>query len=149
MYPYQGVNQPNRFFPVCRDLPERLIKAMTGEQNARRYYQQLMSMAPSEEDKAVIAQIYDDEGKHFENFNTLYKNITGQQPALPPPEVPNIPTYLQGVEKAIFDETDAYEFYRDTYMCTINPIAKEIFFEAFTDENEHAIRLTYLYSKNK
>lgn len=143
-----NMNMGNSYFPACSDLPERLIKAMTGEQDARLYYQKLMTMAPTTDEKNVINKIYEDEKKHYNNFSRLYTELTGRQPSLPSPQSPNIPSYVEGLKKAIFDETDAYEFYRDTFMCTTNPTAKEIFFEALTDENEHAMRLNYLYSTN-
>jgi len=57
--------------------------------------------------------------------------------------------YIEGIEQAILDELEAYEFYRDIYLSSNNPIVKEIFFEAFTDENEHAAYLNYLYTRNK
>lgn len=149
MYINQNMFMPNAYFPVCHDLPQKLLKAMQGERDARLYYQQLLNMTPSDEDREIISHFFEDEGKHYANFSRLYMQLTGRQPVLPPPQAPHIPSYIEGVKQSIFDETDAYEFYRDTYLCTNNPIAKEIFFEAMTDENEHAIRLNYLYTKNK
>lgn len=146
---YDFFRAPQSYIPMCTDLPQRLLKALKGEQDARAFYGSLAAMAQDEMDKRVISQIANDEKKHFNNFARLYMDLTGRRPNLPPPEKPNIPNYLAGIEKAIFDETDAYEFYRDTILCTNNPIAKQIFFEAMTDENEHAVRLNFLYSKNK
>ena len=131
------------------DLEQRLLKALKGEQDAIKYYEKLITMAASEEDKNIISKIYKDEGDHFNNFRKFYIQLTSRKPMLPPPEAPNIPNYIEGIKKAIMDETDTYGFYKDTYLCTNNPIAKEIFLDAFTDENEHAIRFNYLFTKNK
>lgn len=147
--PYQDMRVSNAFFPNCTDLPKRLMKAMKGEADARVFYLQLISMLPAPEDKDIVAKIAQDEKKHHENFRRLYVRLAGHEPMLPPTEKANIPTYIEGIMKAIMDETEAYEFYRDTFMCTTNPAAKEIFLEAMTDENEHAIRLNYLFTKNK
>jgi len=133
---------------VDDNLPQDLIKAMKGELEARRYYEQLIGLAP-EEDKKIIAKIMNDERKHFNNFRKLYIQLTGREPVIPPLTPPRIPNYVEGIKGAIMDETDAYEFYRDIYLSTGSPQVRSIFFEAFTDENEHAVRLNYLYTKNK
>lgn len=137
------------YITMCNDLEQRLIEALKGEQDARKFYQKLITMATDQEDKNIISKIYNDEGEHFNNFRRLYNKLTGRNPMLPAPETPNIPNYLAGIRKAIMDETDTYAFYKDTYLCSNNPIAKEIFFDAFTDENEHAVRFNYLFTKNK
>lgn len=137
------------YLTVNQDLSQKLIKAMTGEQNARRYYETLTTMTRSEEDKRLISKFIQDEKKHFNNFYRLYIAFTGHQPMLPPVKQPKIPSYIEGIKQSIMDETDTYEFYRDVYLSSFNPMVRQNFFEAFTDENEHAIRLNYLYTKNK
>lgn len=139
----------NEYIAICNDLERRLIEALKGEQDAQEFYKRLLTMAKDSEDKNIISKIYGDEGEHFNNFSKLYKQITGRNPMLPPPQKPNIHDYLTGIRKAIMDETDTYAFYKDTFMCTNNAAAKEIFLDAFTDENEHAIRFNYLFTKNK
>lgn len=146
---YDYYRAPQEYIPVCVDLPQRLLKALKGEQDAILFYQALMTMTDGQVDKEVITEIISDEKKHFSNYSSLYTAITGRRPPLPKPEKPNIPSYLDGIEKAIFDETDAYDFYKDTFLCTNNQIAKQLFLDAFTDENNHAMRLNFLYSKNK
>lgn len=143
------MRMPDGYIASCSDLKERLLKALKGEQDARRFYSELVKLAKYEEDKKIITEITLDERKHFNNFRRLYIELTGKEPALPPQERPVIKSYIEGLKTAIMDETEAYEFYRDTFLCTNNPIGKQIFLEAFTDENEHAIRLNYLFTKNK
>jgi rubrerythrin len=129
--------------------PVQLLKAMQGEAEARKYYKRLISMAPNEKEADIIERFYEDETKHLSKFRMLFEMITGKEPELKDIKSPDYDSYIEGVEQAILDELEAYEFYRDIYLSSSNPIVKEIFFEAFTDENEHAAHLNYLYTKNK
>lgn len=129
--------------------PNQLIQAMKGELEAIKYYERLIKMALNQEEADIIRDFYKDEKKHYNNFRRLYIMMTGKQPIIPSINMPKFENYLQGVEQAILDELDAYEFYRDIYLSNINPYVRSLFFEAFTDENEHAAHLNYLYTKNK
>lgn len=129
--------------------PAQLMKAMKGEAEARKYYKRLISMAPNEEEADIIEKFYEDETKHLSKFRMLFEMTTGKEPELANVKSPDFDSYIEGVEKAILDELEAYEFYRDIYLSSNNPIVREVFFEAFTDENEHAAHLNYLYTKNK
>lgn len=129
--------------------PAQLLKAMTGEAEARKYYKRLISMAPDEKEADIIDHFYEDETKHFSKFRMLFEMTTGKEPELTNINSPDFDSYVEGIEKAILDELEAYEFYRYIYLSSNNPIVMEIFFEAFTDENEHAAHLNYLYTKNK
>jgi rubrerythrin len=149
--PYRKMNMPDMqsHIPLCNDIPQRLIKAMIGEQNARLFYLELANMTSDPEDKKLILGIARDEMKHFNNFGKLYMHLSGEKPSLPPPEKPVIRNFVEGVKKSIIDETDAYEFYRDTFLCNDRYLVKNIFLEAFTDENEHAIRFNYIFTKTR
>ncbi|SHH62914.1 Rubrerythrin [Caloranaerobacter azorensis DSM 13643] len=129
--------------------PNQLIQAMKGELEAIEYYERLIKMAPNREEANIIRAFYEDEKKHYNNFRRLYMMMTGRPPIILPVNKPKIKSYLQGIEQAILDELKAYEFYRDIYLSNINPYVRNTFFEAFTDENEHAAHLNYIYTKNK
>ncbi|HYF75423.1 MAG TPA: ferritin-like domain-containing protein [Candidatus Nitrosocosmicus sp.] len=129
--------------------PAQLIKAMKGEAEARKYYKRLMGMAPNEKEEDIIEHFYEDETKHLSKFRMLFEMITGKEPELGNVKPPEFDGYLEGVEQALLDELEAYEFYRDIYLSSNNPIVRDTFFEALTDENEHAAHLNYLYTKNK
>lgn len=128
--------------------PQQLIEAMTGEAEARLYYEKLMQMAPNQQEADIIRHFFEDETKHFHNFSMLYRMITGTCPVLPPIAAPTITNYVEGIEQAILDELEAYDFYRDIYLASSNHMVRNIFLEAFTDESEHATHLNYLYTKN-
>ncbi|MGE5631541.1 MAG: ferritin family protein [Caulobacteraceae bacterium] len=125
--------------------PEQLLQAMKGEAGARKHYQRLMSLAPDDREADIIERFFEDEGKHFSKFRMLYEIITGNEPETPKVSKSEFDNYLEGVDQAILDELEAYEFYRDIYLSTKNPMVRDIFFEALTDENEHAANLNRLY----
>ena len=129
--------------------PAQLIKAMKGEAEARKYYKRLMGMAPNEKEEGIIERFYEDETKHLSKFRMLFEMITGKEPELGSVKPPEFDGYLEGVEQALLDELEAYEFYRDVFLSSNHPIVRDTFFEALTDENEHAAHLNYLYTKNK
>ncbi|HWI54723.1 MAG TPA: ferritin-like domain-containing protein [Desulfobacteria bacterium] len=129
--------------------PEQLITAMKGELGARIYYQKLAAMAPGPKEADIIMHFFEDETKHYRNFRMLYINLTGHEPIIPALENPSFTTYQEGVDQAILDELEAYDFYRDIYLSSNHPVVKNIFFEALTDESEHAAHLNYLFTKSK
>lgn len=129
--------------------PAQLMKAMRGEAEARKYYKKLMGMATDEKEADIIEHLYEEETKHLSKFRMLFEMITGKEPEVSSVKSPDFDSYQDGVEQAILDELDAYEFYRDIYLAGNNPIVRDIFFEALTDENEHAAHLNYIYTKNK
>jgi rubrerythrin len=128
--------------------PAQLLKAMRGEAEARKYYKKLIGMAPNEKEADIIEHFYEDETKHLSKFRMLFEMITGNEPEISNAKSPDFDSYIKGIEQAIFDELEAYEFYRDIYLSSKNQLVRDIFFEALTDENEHAAHLNYLYTKN-
>ena len=128
---------------------ESLLKAIKDEQDAIMFYKILITIVPDKQDENLIRDIHNDEVKHFTQLFNLYKQMTGQNPQIPLPKQPRIPSYIDGVKKAILDELDAFEFYRDIYITNTSPEIRNIFFEALTDENEHAAKFNYMYTKSK
>ena len=129
-----------------RVTPEELVNAMQGEAEDKLFYERLMRMAPTREEADIIKQIRTDEIKHYEAFEDLYRRMTGRNPRVPETDKPTFRTYMEGVELAFFDELEAYEHYRDLYLSTQNPRIRDIFLDAFTDENEHAQYMHWIYS---
>lgn len=126
---------------------ELLIDAMQGEINAMYFYEKLSEMTNDVDDIKIIENIHDDEVKHFNMFAELYKNLYVKDLSCFTPNNINIVSFIFGVKKSIIYELDASEMYRNIYLFNSNETIKSIFFEAFTDENEHAAKLNYLYTK--
>jgi rubrerythrin len=163
-YAYAAYHDPysypayNEFLPVSttqRDdrmqIVIRLIQeAIADERHDELFYSYLLSVAPTEQEKQVIASIRDDERKHRRWFRQIYTELTGQQPpvleereAFQKPE-----NYLDGIEKALMGELKAFEKYRVIYQ-NIHSQYRDTIFEIMTDEMKHASYYNWLYAKNK
>lgn len=129
--------------------PDQLIKAMKGEADAQAYYRRLVTMTHNPKEEEIIRKIFEDEIKHFNTFQMIFRMITGYDCVLPTITTPVISSYFEGVGKAIMDELQTYEYYRDIYLNSANNSIMNAFFQAFTDENEHAAYLNYILTTNK
>ncbi|MCM3079386.1 ferritin-like domain-containing protein [Brevibacillus invocatus] len=129
----------------------RLIQEAIGdERHDELFYDYLISVAPTEQEKQVIAGIRDDERKHRRWFRQIYTELTGQQPpAMEERETFQKPeSYLDGIEKALMGELKAFEKYRVIYQ-NIPARYRDAIFEIMTDEMKHASYYNWLYAKNK
>jgi rubrerythrin len=124
-----------------------MIRAMTGEQDAISYYQQLMTITQDSKNREILSDIRNDEITHFKDFMELYHRIYSKSPELPTVKNPIIPSFEEGLQAAIADELNAYEFYRDIYLNNSSPVIRNMFFKAYTDENKHASKLIYILTK--
>ncbi len=128
---------------------EMIEEAVQGEGEDRVFYQHLISMAPSEQDKEIIRGIRDDEVKHAELFRQIYSQLTGR--LLPYPEDVSVKppaSYCDGLKKAITGEQSAVERYRRILYAMENRIHVNMMTEIITDELRHGILYNYLYAKN-
>src|SRR5690242_6481033 len=133
--------------PAIQLTPENLLKAIQSEYEAIEYYRKLHQMTPDHQNAELIHGIYNDEVKHYTNFSHLYFQMTNNKPTVRDVVI-SIPNFVEGVKKAILDELTAYEFYRDIYLGARNDTIRNTFFEAFTDENEHASKFNFMYTKS-
>ncbi|WP_161605098.1 ferritin family protein [Brevibacillus massiliensis] len=126
------------------NLLQQLQKAIQGEYEAIRYYEQLAKLAPPDH-RRYIEQIGGDERlEHIVSFSNLYRRLTGQEPQVVPGALPT--EYVSGLKKAFDDEQEAADFYQKVYLGTNDPHVRNIFFEAMTDEMRHATTIAFLYS---
>ena len=128
--------------------PELLLHAMQGELDAISFYQQLMKMTSDQQDISLITDIHNDEVKHFKLFHNLYRQLYGVDAPTIRPREPNIVSFREGVKQAILDELESYELYYEIYLSSTNPTVRNIFFEAMADENEHAAKFNFMYTKS-
>jgi len=129
----------------------RLIQeAIEDERHDELFYDYLISVAPTEQEKQVITSIRDDERKHRSLFRQIYTQLTGQRPSISGQEEPfqKPASYLEGIEKALMGELKAFEKYRVIYKYI--PVQfRDTIFEIMTDEMKHASYYNWLYAKNK
>ncbi|MDO8686489.1 MAG: hypothetical protein Q7J78_07460 [Clostridiales bacterium] len=146
-----GLNTKEYIYPC--NLPEALMHikdAVMGEKEDEMFYNQLLLIAPCEEDKKVIESIRDDEKKHGRMFREIYCELTGQMlPPAPEGEQEKLQNYCKAMEKAFLGELKALEKYRKILFAMNNPKHKNMVTEIASDELKHACKYNYLMSKNK
>lgn len=141
-YPYN--------YPQNLNLALGLMQeALFGENEDKLFYTQLLSAAPTQEDRDIISGIRNDEMKHFELFRKLYYEHTGQ--ILPPPapyENGTQMTYCEGLKKALLGEVAAVEKYRKILFAMQDRRHSNILTEILTDEIRHADLYGLLFNIN-
>lgn len=150
-YPYPVPAYDPYTYPQNLPMAIELIReAVAGEREDELFYDYMIGIAPSQEDKDIIASIRDDERKHFALFRQIYYELTGCM--LPPaadPEFTPPSSYCQGIQKALFGELAAVERYRRILYALQDRVQINKLIEIITDEQKHATKWNYLYSKNE
>ncbi|MFC4769360.1 ferritin family protein [Effusibacillus consociatus] len=150
MYPYyltvrqMGGTMQTAGFKDYAAFLSNLEKAINGEAEAVRFYAKLMNMAPDERQRASIKHAHDDEIKHYKMFTALYHQLTGREAPVGITETA-FESYKEGIRTAFDHELEAAELYREMYLATQIPAIRDVFFEAMTDEMEHAQRFAFIY----
>lgn len=129
-----------------KKLTDMLLEAMKDERADRAKYKIMMDMARDPKVKRQINFPYEDEGKHYKMFQQILFKLTGKMTDVPVPDVKKPPSLIEGVESSIDGELEAVELYRDIHAMLPNKQMRDMLYEIITDEQEHAIRFTYLYS---
>jgi rubrerythrin len=132
------------------DQALKLIKsAVQGEREDELFYDYLISLAPSKEEKEIIKSIRDDERKHNKMFRAMYKYYTGQDVKASMEEDFEKPcSYIDGIKKAMFGELSAMERYRIIRAGLPDRYFRDMAFEILTDEMKHATKYNYILTEN-
>lgn len=101
--------RPNGMQPPYQALQKSLHaiqEAVANESNTEKFYQKLLELSPSEEDRGVITSIHENERAHLQTLREIYFAFTGSQvPASPPTTVYKEPaSYKEGLKTAIFNK---------------------------------------------
>ncbi len=126
------------------EVLEALINGMEGESQAIDFYSRLVKMAPNKVAKESVEHALSDERTHLKLFINLYKQLTGRSPSYNKPKA-SFDNFKEGIMIAFYDELEAYETYRDDYLLTQNQMIRDVFFQAMSDEIEHATRFGFIY----
>jgi len=143
----------NEYYTYPKNLVAALNlieEAVMDERRDELFYDCMIKLAPCKEDKEIIEGIREDEKKHSVLFRGIYCQLTGE--ILPPaPETEFTPpkTYCQGIQEAIFGELSAVEKYRRILYALQDRAQINKMVEIITDEQKHATKWNYLYSKNE
>ncbi len=128
---------------------EGIKAAVQGEKEDELFYDYLISIAPTEDEKKIIASIRDDERGHNKMFRQIYRNITGKDiPAGSEEEFVKPISYLDGIKQALFGELGAVERYREIRRGLPSIMYRDMLFNIITDEIKHSAKYNYLYTLN-
>lgn len=129
---------------------ESIKEAVQGERKDELFYDYLISVAPTTDEKEIIASIRDDEKNHNRLFKYMYKDFTGgkEVPAGNEETFEKPKSYLEGIKKALFGELRAVEKYRDIRSTLAIDMYRDILFDIITDEIKHASKYNYLFTLN-
>jgi rubrerythrin len=128
----------------------RIVKdAVQDEREDELFYDYLISVAPTQEEKEIITSIRNDEQKHNKLFRGIYKAFTGKDiETLSNVDFEKPESYIAGVKKALFGELGAVERYRDIIAGLPNRYYRDMVFEILTDEQKHADKYNYILNIN-
>ena len=148
MMPNNNFYQNHQVYP---DYIKLIAEAATSEKNDELFYDYLISIAPTEQDKQIIRDIRNDEKKHNIMFKQLYVELTGSAPA---PQTNNQDefekpkSFCDGIKKALFGELQAVDKYQRILSELRNIKHVNMLIEIITDELKHSSKYNYLYSTN-
>ncbi|MHA7963388.1 ferritin family protein [Paenibacillus sp. CAU 1782] len=124
-------------------------EAIQGERNDELFYDELISLAPSQEQVDLIAGIRNDERGHNKMFREMYRELTGQEVTTEGSEpYQKVTRYLEGLQRALQGELGAVEKYRNMWFGLPAGIYKDTVFGIILDELKHASKYNYLIAKN-
>lgn len=127
-------------------LIEDVSRAIIAEVHAYNFYQRLAQLTPNEQFRQIILSIQRDEMKHYHWFTMILRMMGGQQPQIPPGELPR--DFKEGVQKAIQDELDASSFYQGISSRATTHHVQMHFMHASHDEQRHATWLQNILMMN-
>lgn len=129
---------------------ELIKQAVSGESEDRLFYEYLISIAPTDEEKDLIKGIRDDEIKHFGFFRDIYKELSGNAlPIVSEGDFKKPKSYCDGLKDALLGEQMAVQKYRQILFILVDKNQINKLIEIITDEIRHGSIYNYLYSRNK
>lgn len=135
--------------PQLQKALEGVKKAVQGEREDELFYDYLISVAPTREEKEIIISIRDDERRHNKLFRGIYERFTGMIVSPTEEETFKKPkSYQDGIKRALFGELQAVERYKDIRRGLPRGTYREILLDIIIDEIKHASKYNYLYTLN-
>jgi rubrerythrin len=129
---------------------ELIRQSVQGERNDELFYDELIKLAPSKEQAAIIASIRDDEREHNRMFRSIYKALTGQSVSeASNEEYKKIRSYDEGLQEALMGELSAVEKYRKIWFGLPVGVYRDTVFGIILDELKHASKYNYLFTLNR
>lgn len=142
---YFRIHETEKSYKTLDDALTLIKEAIQGEIEDELFYDYLLSLSPTKEEKDIIASIRDDEKKHNKYFREIYSFYTGKSLPLSNNAVfEKLKSYIDGIRKAKFGELSAVERYRDIRAGIPDKYHRDMVFEIITDELKHAHKYDYI-----
>jgi rubrerythrin len=141
---------PNGILSPDQKIMDILAGAIEDERESESYYRRLRRLAKDPSDQETLRLIQMDEHKHAKYFEDIYHRLTGRTPQLQaqPSQRCLGYSYAQECEKSMYAALEAVDFYRRIYTGFSNTEVRDMLLEIILDEQNTAIKLQHLYSKN-
>ena len=127
-----------------KELAHKILGYITDETVASLYYQQLAILAPSREDREILAQLATDEARHAANFREVYRQITGQEARRSPTSPPKNLSYQQAIRQRILAESNDFMKYGDDFLTAPDMYLRSLFYKTGASEAQHGMSLSLL-----
>ena len=125
-------------------IPKLILDYMSDELADSDFYKKLASTVKEK----LLCNISMDEEKHYKMLEKIYESITGQ-PAnvtdFTPEELSD--NIFLNLDKRVMEELNAVENYRSLMFALSEQWIRDYLTEIYTDEQNHAAKLSFLYSK--
>lgn len=137
MRPGPGGMGPGSMWQGDFDLIDEISESIILEAQAYNFYERLIGLAATPQQRQIILSIQQDEARHYHWFTMLLRRLGGQQPRIPPGKLPT--TFRAGVRRAIQNELEGAAFYEEiASQATGRPVQMR-FMHASRDEQRHAV----------
>jgi rubrerythrin len=151
IYPYEYRSTFQPIWNVNLQQALELVKSsVQGERNDELFYDELIKLAPTSEQSALIASIRDDERGHNQMFRGIYRDFTGNEiHGISNELYPKVHSYTEGLQQAIQGEWSAVEKYRLIWFGLPPGIYRDTLYGIILDEQKHASKYNYLLTLNR
>ncbi|MGG1554420.1 ferritin-like domain-containing protein [Paenibacillus ferrarius] len=147
-YAYRPAFQPVWNTDYQKSL-QLIASAVQDERNDELFYEELIKLAPTAEQKAMITSIRDDERSHNAMYRSMYRDLTGHEvQGISDEKYQHIRTYKEGLQRALQGELGAVEKYRNIQFGLPYGIYKDTVGGIILDELKHASKYNYLFTLN-
>ena len=152
-YSNQEDVSPSQKIPPQSSQDKKIIKmledSMNHELEDADYYRRLIDLATDRNDKEVLKSISQQELKHFSILEEIYNHLTGKnfKAIFEPTKISN--NILNEYSKSIYGELKGFEMYRKLYYSFLNVQIRDMIYEIMSDEQNHSIKISHLYSTKK
>lgn len=132
-----------------QDTISRVEEAVQYEKEDALFYDYLISVAPTSEEKEIINSIRRAERIHERILKGTYADFTGMNVSIGAEETFIMPeSYLDGIKKALSRELREVEYYRYIKKGLPGQVYRDMLSGIITDELKHVSKLNYLFKVN-